>query len=56
MQSAFVSGMSAMLWVCAGICLLATVLAAIFTRNRVPDPAGANGVGEARGTGIETWR
>ncbi|WP_227984162.1 MFS transporter [Nocardia spumae] len=32
-QSAFVSGMGAMLWLCAGVCALAAVLAAICTRG-----------------------
>ncbi|RDI64339.1 MFS transporter [Nocardia pseudobrasiliensis] len=35
-QSAFVDGMGAMLWVCAGICLVAAVLASIFTRAATP--------------------
>ncbi|WP_067720662.1 MFS transporter [Nocardia yamanashiensis] len=34
-QSAFLDGMSAMLWVCAAICLAATVLAALLTRQPV---------------------
>ncbi|GAB2718458.1 MFS transporter [Nocardia thraciensis] len=46
-QSAFVSGMGAMLWVCAGICLIAAVLAAIVTRSAVPDAADAGGAGES---------
>ncbi|KZM76111.1 multidrug MFS transporter [Nocardia terpenica] len=33
-QTAFVSGMGAMLWVCAGICALAAVLAALFVHGR----------------------
>ncbi|WP_280333181.1 MFS transporter [Nocardia wallacei] len=46
-QSAFVSGMSAMLWVCAGICVVAAALAAIFVRTRVPGTADAGGAGES---------
>lgn len=46
-QSAFVSGMSAMLWVCAGICVVAAALAAIFVRTGVPDTADAGGAGES---------
>ncbi|WP_083905199.1 MFS transporter [Nocardia transvalensis] len=46
-QSAFVSGMSAMLWACAGICVIAAVLAAIFTRGRVPDTPDAAGAGQS---------
>ncbi|MRH88807.1 DHA2 family efflux MFS transporter permease subunit [Nocardia sp. SYP-A9097] len=34
-QSAFVDGMSVMLWVCAAICAVATALAAILTREAV---------------------
>ncbi len=36
-QSAFVSGMGAMLWLCAVVCLLGAVLAAFFTRNGARD-------------------
>ncbi|WP_281066035.1 MFS transporter [Nocardia albiluteola] len=32
-QSAFVGGMGAMLWVCAGICVIAALVAAILTRG-----------------------
>jgi EmrB/QacA subfamily drug resistance transporter len=46
-QSAFVSGMSAMLWVCAGICLVAAGLAAVFARGRAPEPVAAAGAGES---------
>jgi len=46
-QSAFVSGMSVMFWVCAGICVLAVVLVAIFTRNRAPDPIVEQAAGES---------
>ncbi|MFI5777337.1 MFS transporter [Nocardia sp. NPDC051570] len=46
-QSAFVGGMGAMLWVCAGICLVATLLAAIFTRGAVPDVPQAVDTGES---------
>ncbi|NNH72020.1 MFS transporter [Nocardia uniformis] len=39
-RSAFVGGMSAMLWVSAGICLGATVLAAVVTRSRAARSPG----------------
>ncbi|APB01383.1 MFS transporter [Nocardia seriolae] len=35
-QSAFIDGMSAMLWVCAAICAIAAVLAAIVIRRKDP--------------------
>ncbi|MBL1075023.1 MFS transporter [Nocardia sp. 2] len=44
-QSAFMDGMSAMMWVCAAICLVAAALAAVFTRaparprDSLPDAA-----------------
>ncbi|MEV5651601.1 MFS transporter [Nocardia sp. NPDC052254] len=38
-QSAFVSGMGAMLWLCAAVCVLAALLAAIFTRRGEAAPA-----------------
>lgn len=41
-QSAFMDGMGAMLWTCAGICLLAALTAAIFARGRGGE-AGADG-------------
>jgi hypothetical protein len=50
-QSAFVDGMSAMLWVCAGICLLATILATIFTRGRTPVLAAADSAEKHHNTG-----
>ncbi|WP_063630032.1 MFS transporter [Nocardia sp. BMG51109] len=50
-RSAFVGGMSAMLWVCAGICLVAAVLAAIFIRGRVPDTPDGGGAGESAHVG-----
>ncbi len=37
-QSAFVSGMGAMLWLCAGVCVVAAVLAALLTRSARPAP------------------
>ncbi|MTE11706.1 MFS transporter [Nocardia aurantiaca] len=33
-QTAFIGGMSAMLWVCTAICVAAMMLAAVFTRSR----------------------
>ncbi|MGV9678051.1 MFS transporter [Nocardia sp. NPDC003482] len=42
-QSAFVAGMGAMLWVCAAICAVAAVLAALVTRRSGPGaPVGAD--------------
>ncbi|MEC3954857.1 MFS transporter [Nocardia sp. CDC153] len=38
-QTAFTDGMDAMLWVCAGICVVAMVMAAVLTRGQAP--AGA---------------
>ncbi|WP_187703159.1 MFS transporter [Nocardia yunnanensis] len=35
-QSAFTDGMDAMLWVCAGICVVAMVMAALLTRRKTP--------------------
>ncbi|MBF6172519.1 MFS transporter [Nocardia blacklockiae] len=46
-QSAFVGGMSAMLWVCAAICVVAAALAALFVRTRVPDVAATGDAGES---------
>ncbi len=46
-QSAFVGGMSVMLWVCAGICVVAGVLAVFFTPGRMPDAPAAAGGGES---------
>ncbi|MCM6777964.1 MFS transporter [Nocardia sp. CDC159] len=46
-RSAFVGGMGAMLWVCAAICLVAAVLAVIFTRGRVPGSVPAADAGES---------
>ncbi|MGQ4597376.1 DHA2 family efflux MFS transporter permease subunit [Nocardia sp. R6R-6] len=46
-QEAFVSGMSAMLWVCAGLCLLTATLTATFVRARRPDEARDSGAAES---------
>nr|WP_245007155.1 MFS transporter [Nocardia nova] len=46
-QSAFVSGMGAMLWLCAGVCVAAALLAAIRTRSGEPDPHSAADAGES---------
>ncbi|MBF6327369.1 MFS transporter [Nocardia transvalensis] len=46
-QSAFVGGMGAMLWVCAGICAVAAVLSAIFTRGSVSDAGAEIGRGQS---------
>jgi EmrB/QacA subfamily drug resistance transporter len=46
-QSAFVGGMAAMFWVCAGICVLGIVLAAIFARNRALESVAGVGAGES---------
>ncbi|MEV6771456.1 DHA2 family efflux MFS transporter permease subunit [Nocardia sp. NPDC051030] len=47
-QTAFMDGMSVMLWVCAAICVAATVLAAVLTRQsrvaREPAPDAAQSV------------
>lgn len=46
-QSAFVGGMSAMLWVCAALCLLAAALAVAFVRTRRPAQASEPGAAES---------
>ncbi|MFF3569432.1 MFS transporter [Nocardia jiangxiensis] len=46
-QSAFVGGMGAMLWVCAGICLIAAVVAAIRTRSAASSARTADDAGES---------
>ncbi len=46
-HSAFIGGMAAMFWVCAGICVLGIVLAAIFARNRAPEPVAGEDAGES---------
>jgi EmrB/QacA subfamily drug resistance transporter len=46
-QSAFVDGMGAMLWVCAGICLVGAVFTVLFTRGRVADTHPEIGAGES---------
>ncbi|WP_291407245.1 MFS transporter [Actinophytocola sp.] len=42
-QTAFVSGMSAMLWICVGLAALAAVAAAVFARNAPVDATKATG-------------
>ncbi|MGW4327654.1 MFS transporter [Nocardia sp. NPDC004573] len=46
-QVAFLGGMSAMLWACAGLCLLAAVLAATVMRARQPAGAPEPGAAES---------
>ncbi|WP_181724690.1 MFS transporter [Nocardia gipuzkoensis] len=46
-QVAFLSGMSAMLWTCAALCLLAAVLTAIFVRARRPGQVREPGAAES---------
>nr|WP_067673948.1 MFS transporter [Nocardia miyunensis] len=46
-QTAFVGGMGAMLWVCAGICLIAAVVAAIRTRSRASSARAVDDAGES---------
>ncbi|WP_081769639.1 MFS transporter [Nocardia nova] len=46
-QSAFVSGMSAMLWLCAAACVIAALLAAIRVRGGVPDPRSEADAGQS---------
>ncbi|MGY1897073.1 MFS transporter [Nocardia gipuzkoensis] len=46
-QVAFLSGMSAMLWACAALCLLAAVLTATFVRARRPGQVREPGAAES---------
>jgi hypothetical protein len=46
-QVAFLGGMSAMLWACAALCLLAAVLTATFIRVRQPDRVREPGAAES---------
>jgi EmrB/QacA subfamily drug resistance transporter len=46
-QTAFVGGMGAMLWVCAGICLVAGIVAAITTRGGAPSARPVDDAGES---------
>ncbi|GAA5042857.1 MFS transporter [Nocardia callitridis] len=46
-QSAFVSGMGAMLWVCAGLCLITSALAALLVRPKPPAPMPAPDAAES---------
>ena len=46
-QSAFVSGMGAMLWLCAAVCVLAALLAALRGRDREPGTGAATDAGQS---------
>ncbi|MFE9328913.1 MFS transporter [Nocardia sp. NPDC052278] len=50
-QSAFVDGMSAMLWVCAGICVAAAFIAILLTRPKAPDEPVAIDTGQSTHVG-----
>ncbi|WP_281189149.1 hypothetical protein [Nocardia kruczakiae] len=43
--------MGAMLWLCAGVCAVAALLAAIRTRSGEPDPRSAADAGESMHVG-----